>query len=119
MSGVCIFGEVAGAWFSGLATLAAVILSLVLARRDRIQLRISAGHRITVGPGAIEPYPNFLFIQVRNVGNRMAKIDGIAWRKRPWLKLHGNATVSSNGRISGATRDNRAGRLPHVRAAAR
>jgi hypothetical protein len=74
--------ETAGTWLAGVATLLAVIVSLVLARRDRIRLGISAGHRIEVVPGAAGPYPEFLVIAVRNVGSRPATIEGIGWHRR-------------------------------------
>lgn len=82
------FWEVVGVWFTGLATFGAVVVSLLLARRDRIRMTISAGHRIMVGPGAEEPYREFLIIRIRNVGGRPATIEGISWRRRPWRRLH-------------------------------
>jgi hypothetical protein len=84
--------ETAGVWLSGLATFAAVVVSLLLARRDRIHLKISAGHRILIGPGSTQPYPQLLSILIRNVGTRPATVESIAWRKRPWRKLHGLQT---------------------------
>jgi hypothetical protein len=81
--------EAAGTWFAGLATFGAVLVSLMLARRDLIRLRVSAGHRIAVQPGDAEPFPEFLSIAVRNVGSRPAVVEGIGWRRRPWRKLHG------------------------------
>jgi hypothetical protein len=81
--------ETLGAWFAGLATFAAVVVSLLLARRDQIRLRVSAEHRIEVGGRRVEPPPEFLYITVRNVGSRSAIVEGVGWRRRPWGKLHG------------------------------
>jgi hypothetical protein len=89
--------EVAETWLAGFATLAAVLVSLSLARRERVQLRVSAGHRIVVGAGAAEPYPQFVIIRVRNPGARNAIVEGIGWRRRPWRKLHGYQTFGFGG----------------------
>lgn len=83
------FWEVVGVWFTGLATLAAVLVSLVLARREGIRIRVSAGHRLAVGFGEHPPWPQLLVITVRNVGSRRAIVEGVGWRRRPWRKLHG------------------------------
>ncbi len=83
------FWEVVGVWFTGLMTLAAVIVSLALARREGIRLKVSAGHRLLVQQGQEPPWPEVLMITVRNVGSRRAVIEGAGWRRRPWSKLHG------------------------------
>lgn len=68
-------------WLSAIGTLSAVTLSLYLARRDKnIRLKVSAGHRIIVGPGSQEPYPEYLSIHVVNVGHRDAQIINIGWK---------------------------------------
>jgi len=82
------FWEIVGVWFTGFATFAAVVVSLLLARRDQIRMTVSAGHRVVVGPGAVEPFRELLVIAVRNVGARPATIEGISWRRRPWGRLH-------------------------------
>jgi hypothetical protein len=78
------FWEVVGIWFTGAATFAAVLISLVLARREGIRLTVSAGHRDIVGPGSTRPFPEVLAITVRNVGSRPAIIEAVGWRRRPW-----------------------------------
>ncbi len=83
------FWEVVGVWFTGLATFAAVVVSLVLARREGIRIKVSAGHRLLVQAGAGPPWPELLVITVRNVGSRRAVVEGASWRRRPWSKLHG------------------------------
>jgi len=83
------FWEVVGVWVTGAATFAAVVVSLVLARREGIRIEVSAGHRLLVQAGQQPPWPELVVITVRNVGSRSAKIEGLGWRRRPWRKLHG------------------------------
>jgi len=83
------FWEVVGIWFTGLATFAAVVVSLLLARREGLRLSVSAGHRLLVQAAQEPPWPELLVITVRNVGSRRAVIEGAGWRRRPWRKLHG------------------------------
>ena len=72
-------------WLSALGTLGAVVVSLWLAhRRMSIRLKVSAGHRITVGQG-IKPYPEHLLISVVNDSVRKARLAGIGW-KIGWIK---------------------------------
>jgi len=79
------FWQVVGIWFSGLATLTAVVVSLLLARRDRIRLSISAEHRAQFSDA--EQYsPDLLLFTIRNLGNRPATVESIVWRHRPWLR---------------------------------
>jgi hypothetical protein len=80
------FWEVVGVWFTGIATFAAVFVSLALARHEGVNIKVSAGQ--FVKPGPVSPFPEILNIRVRNVGTRTAIIEGIAWRRRPWGKLH-------------------------------
>lgn len=80
--------EVAGIWATGLATFLAVLVSLLLARREGIRLRISARVMTVVGQGQKPPFPEVLVITVRNVGGRPATVEGVAWRQRPWGQLH-------------------------------
>ena len=80
--------EVVGVWFTGTATFAAVVVSLMLASRKGIRLEVSARVMLIIDPGAEPPYPEVLFITVRNVGTRTAKITGAGWRHRPWGRRH-------------------------------
>ena len=41
---------------------------------------VSAGHRIIVGPGSQEPYPEYLSICIVNIGHRDAQIINIGWK---------------------------------------
>lgn len=82
------FWEVVGIWFTGFATFAAVVVSLTLARREGIRLAVSARLMLAIDPGAEPPFPELLYITVRNVGTRPAKITGAGWRNRPWGRRH-------------------------------
>lgn len=81
--------EVTGVWFTGFATFAAVITSLILARREQVRLRVSATMMTVLRHGEPQPWPEILLITVSNVGGRPATIEGIGWRRRPWSRLHG------------------------------
>ena len=95
------FWEVIGVWLTGAATFAAVAVSLVLARREGIRIKVSAGHQLMVHPGEQRPWPEILVITVRNVGSRPAKIEGVGWRRRPWRKLHGYQQFDPTGGYPG------------------
>lgn len=83
------FWEVVGVWVTGFATFAAVIVSLLLARREQIQLKVSAGVYLVVGPGSVpNTFPEVLSIKISNIGGREATIENIAWRRRPWGHLY-------------------------------
>ena len=75
-----------GTWFAGLATFAAVILSLILSRKDRIALRVSAGHRMVIATSG--PEPELVVINVRNVGLRPAIVQSVGWRRWPFRRAH-------------------------------
>jgi hypothetical protein len=95
------FWEVVGVWFTGLATFAAVFVSLLLARREGIRLTVSAGHRLLAQAGHEPPWPELLVITVRNVGSRRAMVEGVGWRRRPWLRLHGYQEFDPTGGYPG------------------
>lgn len=85
-------------WLSALGTLLAVLVSLNLARRDRkIRLEISAGHRIVVTPGVPAPYPEYLSINIVNVGHREAQITNIGWKVGILKKQYAVQTTISDG----------------------
>jgi hypothetical protein len=85
--------EAVGAWFTGLATFGAVLVSLALARREGIRFKVSASCLRVWEP----PYPEVLVITVRNVGSRPVTIEGVGWRRRPWGRLHGYQTFNAPG----------------------
>jgi hypothetical protein len=68
-----------GTWLAGIATLAAVLVSLHLARRsEKVQLRAFAGIRLLVrGDGA--PSEQHVAIGVTNLGDRTVTISSIGW----------------------------------------
>lgn len=71
--------EVIGVWVASIGTVAAVIVSLWLARRDgTIRLQISVSPVLHVGSvtGAMTEYVE---IKVLNVGLRKAQVNGIGW----------------------------------------
>ncbi len=85
-------------WFSAIGTISAVILSLYLARRDKnVRLAVSAGHRIIIGPGSSEPYPEYLSIYVVNIGHRDAQLISIGWKIGFFKKRYAVQTTESGG----------------------
>ena len=78
-------------WLSAIGTLAAVIVSLYFARRDKkIRLDISAGHRLIAIPGQVvrPERKDWLVIKVTNIGHREAQITNIGWTVG-FFKKHG------------------------------
>ena len=59
--------ELIGTWLTGLSTLAAVIVSLLLSKRGRLNLKISAGIKHIITPG-LEDAPEFCCVEVVNLG---------------------------------------------------
>jgi hypothetical protein len=82
-------------WLAALGTIAAVLVSLHLARRDKkIRLEVSAGHRIIITSGVPAPYPEYLYIHIVNIGHREAQITNIGWKAGFLRKRHAvQATV--------------------------
>ena len=68
-----------GTWLAGVATLAAVIVALHLARRaERIRLKVHVGHRVVIiGDGS--PFQEHLSISVTNLGERAVTINSVGW----------------------------------------
>src|ERR1700722_5165619 len=94
------FWEVAGVWFTGAATFAAVIVSLRLARRQSMpQLRVSASKRIYVSGVAtgtpsisLSDFPDMIVVEAVNTGMVPVKITSVFWTMRGpqplrWLGL--------------------------------
>ena len=83
-------------WLSAIGTLAAVIVSLYFARRDKkIRLDISAGHRLIAIPGQVvrPEHKDWLVIKVTNIGHREAQITNIGWTVG-FFKKHGSIQVN-------------------------
>lgn len=72
--------NVIGTWFAGIATAAAVIVSLWLAtRHDRVKLRVYAGVRLFIRGDGSAPR-EFVAINATNIGERPATITSVGWR---------------------------------------
>lgn len=70
----------AGTWVAGLATLAAVVVSLYLAtRNDRIKLRVGVGIRVVFAGDGSPPEEQVGF-SVANLGDRPVTITSVDWR---------------------------------------
>ncbi len=68
-------------WLSAIGTIAAVVVSLYLARQgSSIKLNITAGHRLRATPGIKGPYPEYLVINIVNIGYRDVQITNIGWK---------------------------------------
>lgn len=88
-------------WLSAAGTFSAVALSLYLARRDKnVRLKVSAGHRIIVGPGSREPYPEYLSIYVVNIGHRDAQVINIGWKVGLFKKQYAVQSTMNDGMSS-------------------
>jgi hypothetical protein len=75
-------------WASALASSAAVVTALYLARRgDRIRLRVRCGIRVIIQQGAqAGPRPEYVNLEVTNVGRRTATIQTLFWTARFFRK---------------------------------
>ena len=78
-----------GAVLAALGTVAAVITALRLAQKDnRVDLSVSAGVRVLVPMGGGQ-HERYLYVEVVNLGRRVATVDGVYWASWPrwagWL----------------------------------
>jgi hypothetical protein len=73
---------------SAIATAAAVIVSLYIALRvPKPDLRVSANIKLIIWPGQPDNRPEYVCINVINIGNVTAKITNIGWRfKGGWRR---------------------------------
>lgn len=70
-------------WLSAIASIAAAAVALYIANRSaRPTAMLSVGHRITIGQGAIAPYPEYAVFRVVNTGDRPIRIVQIGWSIR-------------------------------------
>lgn len=76
-------------WLSAIGTLAAVVTSLYLARRDaRIDLMINAGLRMLVLGGKVQA-SDFIYINLTNLGRRGARVTQLYWKTGIlWKKIY-------------------------------
>ena len=70
---------VVGTWLAGIATVAAVIVALHLARRaEKVRLKVHVGHRVVViGDGS--PFQEHVSISVTNLADRAVTINSVGW----------------------------------------
>lgn len=68
-------------WFSAIASFVAAGVALYLANRaSKPTARALVGHRIVVGPGSREPYPEYVLFKIVNTGDRPIRVSQIGWR---------------------------------------
>ncbi len=68
-------------WLSAIGTLAAVIVSLHLARRSgRPRASVSVGHRLVITPGDKRKPPEVIVFRIVNTGDRTIRVTNIGWR---------------------------------------
>lgn len=68
-------------WFSAAGTFFAASVALYIANRNvKPKARMWVGHRITIGPGSREPYPELLVFGIVNLGERPLRISQIGWK---------------------------------------
>lgn len=89
-----------GTWVAGIATFAAVITSLYLARQSsRVKMKAVVGLRLVIGRGA--PREEVLQFSVTNQGDRPVTISNVGWvigkgkNQRHALQLFGSAYSAS------------------------
>ena len=76
-------------WLSAIGTLAAVIISLYLARRSgRPRASISVGHRIVIILGDKRMPPEVIVFRIVNTGDRTIRVTNIGWRIGLWKKRY-------------------------------
>src|SRR5687768_8447092 len=87
-------------WFAAVGSIAAAWVALYIANRgSKPSAQVSVGHRIIVGPGSREPYPEYATFRVVNTGDRPIRITQLGWRtglfrKRYAVQMH-DQTISS------------------------
>jgi hypothetical protein len=76
-------------WLSAIGTLAAVIVSLHLARRSgRPRAAVSVGHRLVVTQGDRGKPPEVIVFRIVNTGDRTIRVTNIGWRIGLLKKRH-------------------------------
>lgn len=76
-------------WLSAIATTAAVIVSLYLARRaGKPRAAVSVGHRVVITPGDKAEPPEIISFRIVNTGDRSIRITSIGWQVGIWRKRY-------------------------------
>jgi hypothetical protein len=86
----------AGTWVSGLATTAAVIVSLWLVnRQNRVKIHATVGVRVYLSLG--QPAKTLITLSVTNLGERPVRIDSASWKFPPAKIGYSFALLMFNG----------------------
>jgi hypothetical protein len=77
-------------WLSAIGTIAAVIISLHLARQSgKLRATVSVGHRIIITPGEKRgSYPEIIVFRLVNTGDRVIRVTQIGWKVGLWKKRY-------------------------------
>ncbi len=76
-------------WVSAVATLAAVVVSLYLARRSgQPRAKVSVGHQLIITQGDKRKPPEVIVFRIVNTGDRTIRVTNIGWRLGLWKKRH-------------------------------
>ena len=70
-------------WFSAIGSFAAAAVALYIANRaSKPTAKLTVGHRVSVGPGSVKPYPEYAVFRVVNTGDRPIRVVQIGWSVR-------------------------------------
>lgn len=70
-------------WASAVGSVAAAAVALYIANRAaKPTAQLTVGHRITIGPGSVKPYPEYAVFRIVNTGDRPIRITQIGWSIR-------------------------------------
>ena len=70
-------------WFSAIGSFAAAAVALYIANRaSKPTAKLTVGHRVSVGPGSVKPYPEYAVFRVVNTGDLPIRIVQIWWSVR-------------------------------------
>ena len=84
-------------WLSAVATLAAVLVSLYLARRaGKPRASVSVGHRLIVTPGETRKPPEVIVFRIVNTGDRTIRVTNIGWRIGLWKRRYALQLYEAN-----------------------
>jgi hypothetical protein len=76
-------------WVSAFATLAAVLVSLHLARRSgRPRAKVSVSLRLIITPGSSGKIPHVISFSIVNTGDRVIRVTSIGWQVGFWKKRY-------------------------------
>ena len=86
---------------SAIATAAAVIVSLHLARRRPVpELRGHAGLYLVIHQGTPRPWPELISVSATNIGSVDAVVTGMGWKVHHWRKKKRGAAVQDTNLVA-------------------